>query len=318
MISSKNIHELSQVFDPVKFTPRAEQRTRWHPDRSALFVATVRPWRGSYRWALSLLAPAVLLLALAHPAASRAQGGTWSPVKNLAPGSIWYSMILLPDGTIMGERIATPAVNIWNRLTPDRTGSYANGTWTTLPPMNETRNTNGHQVLRDGRLLVVGGEYGTGANNAEVYDPSTNTWTLVINKSGGTQRYLDANTAVLPDGKVLIGPAVPAVRGLTFIYDPATNTINPGPTTGVRDFLRDPQLQLFRQGEVAALVGSNDDWGGDRALSDAFASVGLYPLQPDSKDAAMLFNLEPGVYTLSLFGVNGATGTGMIELYAVP
>ena len=87
---------------------------------------------------------------------------------------------------------------------------------------------------------------------------------------------------------------------------------------GVRDFLRDPQLQLFRQGEVAALVGSNDDWGGDRALSDAFASVGLYPLQPDSKDAAMLFNLEPGVYTLSLFGVNGATGTGMIELYAVP
>lgn len=231
MISSKNIHKLSQVFDPVKFTPRAEQRTRWHPDRSALFAATVRSWRGSYRWALSLLAPAALLLALAHPAASRAQGGTWSPVKNLAPGSIWYSMILLPDGTIMGERIATPAVNIWNRLTPDRTGSYANGTWTTLPPMNETRNTNGHQVLRDGRLLVVGGEYGTGANNAEVYDPATNTWTLVINKSGGTQRYLDANTAVLPDGKVLIGPAVPAVRGLTFIYDPATNTINPGPTT---------------------------------------------------------------------------------------
>ena len=44
---------------------------------------------------------------------------------------------------------------------------------------------------------------------------------------------------------------------------------------GVRDFLPDPQLQLFRQGETGALVGSNDNWGGDPALSAAFNRVGL-------------------------------------------
>ena len=187
--------------------------------------------RRLWRRAFSALSLVTLLLAIIHPTAARAQGGTWTQVKAFAPGPIWYSTLLLPDGSVMCQEIATPAVATWHRLTPDRTGSYVNGTWTTLASSYEARNTNGHQVLRDGRVLVVGGEYGTGEKNAEVYDPLTNVWSRVIDNSGGSQNYSDCNTAMLPDGRVLLGPAGPAPRGGTFIYDPATNTISPGPVT---------------------------------------------------------------------------------------
>lgn len=186
--------------------------------------------RRSLRRGLSLLSLVTLLLAIIHPPAARAQGGTWTKLKNPAPASIWYSMILLPDGSVMCQEIATPAVATWHRLTPDRTGSYVNGTWTTLAPMNETRNTNGHQVLRDGRVLVVGGEYGTGIANAEVYNPLTDTWTRVTDNTA-TERYSDCNTEMLPDGRVLIAPTRPSVPGGTVIYDPATNALTLGPRT---------------------------------------------------------------------------------------
>ena len=90
-------------------------------------------------------------------------------------------------------------------------------------------------------------------------------------------------------------------------------------SAGVRDFLVSVRLTLLRTDQDTTVeVASNDNWGGDPALSAAFKSVGLVPLQPGSEDAALLLKLEPGVYTLQLSGVNGATGTGMIELYALP
>ena len=55
-------------------------------------------------------------------------------------------------------------------------GSYSAGTWTTSGAMAKTRLYFSSQVLADGRVFVAGGEYGTGGNFMEVYDPATNTW----------------------------------------------------------------------------------------------------------------------------------------------
>jgi hypothetical protein len=99
--------------------------------------------------------------------------GTWVPLTNRAPDNIDL-LLLLSDGTVMaasGEPGAGGTGNAWYKLTPDADGSYLNGTWSTLAPMNYDRLYYASQVLRDGRVLVAGGEYGTGTNSAEVYNP---------------------------------------------------------------------------------------------------------------------------------------------------
>ena len=53
---------------------------------------------------------------------------------------------------------------------------YVNGTWTTLASSPHTRLYYPAEVLKDGRVFVAGGEYGTGGPFAEVYNPQTNSW----------------------------------------------------------------------------------------------------------------------------------------------
>ena len=81
----------------------------------------------------------------------------------------------------------------WMKLTPDAMGSYLNGTWTTLASEPIARLYFASQIMPDGRLFVLGGEYtGPGllpnwSNTGEIYDPLSNTWTPITpypNQSG--------------------------------------------------------------------------------------------------------------------------------------
>ncbi|HKW28348.1 MAG TPA: kelch repeat-containing protein [Verrucomicrobiae bacterium] len=167
--------------------------------------------------------------------------GTWVPLNNLAPDYIGM-MLLLPDGTVMASDGGS---NHWYRLTPDSSGSYVNGTWSTLSPMNDTRLYFASDVLRDGRIFIAGGEYGTGTATAEVYNPLSNTWTratvplTLLNPSqpspaaGGNQAFADAISAVLPNGNVMIAPVYSRTVGGTLIYNSTSNAWSAGP-----DFFR--------------------------------------------------------------------------------
>ncbi|HVM51495.1 MAG TPA: kelch repeat-containing protein [Candidatus Acidoferrum sp.] len=166
--------------------------------------------------------------------------GTWVPLVNQAPDDIDL-LLLLSDGTVMaasGEPGAGGIGNAWYRLTPDSNGSYVNGTWSTLAPMSYTRLYYSSQVLRDGRVLVAGGEYGTGTNSAEVYDPLANTWTVTPPPPAGQVRFHDSISETLPNGNVLVAPVTPATYGGTVIYDVSSNAWVPGPTL-VNDFYED-------------------------------------------------------------------------------
>jgi hypothetical protein len=77
--------------------------------------------------------------------------------------------ILLTDGTVMCQLGET--TNTLVRLTPDDTGSYVNGTWSTT---NITSLPKTYQprffcsvVLADGRVIFTGGEYNGGGSKAE-------------------------------------------------------------------------------------------------------------------------------------------------------
>lgn len=82
---------------------------------------------------------------------------------------------------------------------------------------------------------------------------------------------------------------------------------------GIRsDYLLDPQLTLFNtEGAFAA----NDNWGGATALSLLFAPLGAFPLETNSKDAALALPLPNGVYTAHLSSIVNATGVGLLEVY---
>ncbi len=157
--------------------------------------------------------------------------GTWIPLAHPPPSSAGH-FLLLSDGTVMAQ--ANPYANgysqDWHRLVPDSHGSYVNGTWTTMPSMNYTRLDFATVVLQDGRVLVAGGEYGTGQNNAEVYDPVNNTWTMTGGAPSGQGGFEDSGAILLANGNVLIAPVKPATSGSTVIYDTFHNTLGAGPT----------------------------------------------------------------------------------------
>ena len=155
--------------------------------------------------------------------------GFWTPVASAAPSSSGGAMMLLSDGTVMAKSSAggASAGNLWNKLTPDANGSYINGTWTTLAPMINTRLYFSSQVLKDGRVYVAGGEYGTGLQQAETYDPLTNVWTLAPSPAVNIS---DANSEILSDGRVLQALVTGALTATT-IFNPATNTFTAGPNS---------------------------------------------------------------------------------------
>ena len=154
--------------------------------------------------------------------------GTWSQLTNLASGGSGTAL-LLSDGTVMAQYPGT--TNVWFQLKPDATGSYINGTISSLPSMNLQRNDYGSVVLPSGKVLVVGGEESgpMGAKNwtntGEIYDPVAETWTPIApfpQTKGG-----DLPMEVLPDGTVLAG----YINGpQTYIYNPATNSWSPAAT----------------------------------------------------------------------------------------
>lgn len=101
--------------------------------------------------------------------------------------------------------------------------------------------------------------------------------------------------------------------------------VGPGlATLGVPDPLPDPQLALYRSTEgtgQSEVILTNDDWSNhpDAATTASTAQmVGAFPLDDDSKDAALVATLRPGIYTIHASGVGGATGEALVELYVIP
>src|SRR5215213_6911706 len=103
--------------------------------------------------------------------------GTWTTLANAPPAAV-ATVLLLTDGSVLAQGVST---NQWYRLTPDTNGSYQNGSWTTLAASVHAPLYYASGVLRDGRVIVVGGEYDAGVAvwlvNTEIYDPIANSWT---------------------------------------------------------------------------------------------------------------------------------------------
>jgi hypothetical protein len=136
---------------------------------------------------------------------------TWTKGVHAPPASVG-AMLLLTDGRILVH--SEPNCNgcsgnysNWYTLTPDNTGSYVNGTWKQVAsmPTGYAPLFFGSAVLKDGKVVVQGGEYNcTGSCGAvwqslgALYDPVANTWTST---TAPTKSNIgDAQSVVLSDG----------------------------------------------------------------------------------------------------------------------
>lgn len=250
-----------------------------------------------------------------------ARAGTWTPLIRLAPGGVSH-IVLLTDGTVMAQH-ANSEVE-WYRLTPDSSGSYVNGTWSTLASMNDTRLYYSTQVLRDGRVLVAGGEYGTGKARAEVYNPLTDAWTLrlppisVIDPA--TEYFSDSISKTLPDGRILIGPVRPSAS--TVIFNPVGDSWSVGPScNGSHNEVSwvklpdDSILSIIKSSQNAErFIPSLNAWIEDASLPqplyDNFAEIGAGMLLADSRVIFFGGNGNTAIYTPSGTTANGSWVNG--------
>lgn len=136
---------------------------------------------------------------------------SWTPLTNPAPGGSVITMMLLTDGTVFAQ--SGDDGQHWFQLTPDAHGSYVNGTWTILAPMSFTRLYFASNVLQDGRVWVLGGEYSgpyfdpTWAPSGEIYDPITNSWSGIEhypNEVGGCFRITVTSDVNLTTGSPVV------------------------------------------------------------------------------------------------------------------
>jgi hypothetical protein len=148
--------------------------------------------------------------------------GTWTAV-NPAPSGLG-TMMLLSDGSVMAQQAGV--TNVWYKLTPSSTGDYASGTWTTLAPMSLQRQAFASNMLKDGRVFLVGGEYSGSPvqfnriNTGEIYDPVSNTWSAITNFPN--DQFGDDPSILLDSGLVLCGYIGDTYQ--TYLYYPITNT----------------------------------------------------------------------------------------------
>jgi hypothetical protein len=218
--------------------------------------------------------------------------GTWTNATNSAPAAV-ATVLLMTDGAVLAQGLST---NQWYRLAPAADGSYASGTWTTLAPSVKAPLYYAAGVLRDGRVIVAGGEYDAGIMvfllNVERYDPVANTWTTLPNPAGWT-KIGDAPGCVLPDGRFFVGQVG---TKSTAIYDPATNAWTAA--TNKINSVGEESWSLLADGTVHAVDCSNppnaekyviaaNQWvaagATPQVLVDGISEIGASVLLPDGR-----------------------------------
>jgi N-acetylneuraminic acid mutarotase len=135
--------------------------------------------------------------------------------------------------------------------------------WTTTGQVVHARTSHTASTLLDGRVLVAGGEYAF--DQAEVYDPATDTWAATGNLTASRSKHV---AAVLVDGRVLVaggcnassycGNGLNTVNQTAEIYDPGTGVWSPTGSMSRDRF--DGKASLLPGGKVLIAGGVSETW----------------------------------------------------------
>ena len=195
--------------------------------------------------------------------------GTWSPTGSLNTARfLFYDLVVLDNDKVLiagGSHDAGSggfaSAELYDPVT---------GTWAYTGSLNNARRASRLTLLDDGRVLAIGGSYGSAGSqflsSCEIYDPETEVWSLTGNLNIAREWHMAAK---LQDGRVLIagGEGTRGVAGNTAeIYDPSSETWS---TTGSMSVGRQhASMTVLPDGNVLVVGG----WNSDTFLS----SVELY------------------------------------------
>ncbi|MFY9561511.1 MAG: kelch repeat-containing protein [Terriglobales bacterium] len=191
----------------------------------------------------------VLLLGLATVSAQ-----TWTPLTN-PPTFAASTALLLTGGSVM---VHDAGAQDWWKLTPDAGGSYINGTWSQLAslPAGYSPLYYASAVLRDGRVIVMGGEYNffnaVWTNLGAIYNPLTNKWKKMTAPAGWTT-IGDAQSTTLFNGTFMLANCCTAEAAL---LDAKTLTWTPV-GTGKADINDEEGWTLLPNGHVLTVDAFN-------------------------------------------------------------
>ena len=136
--------------------------------------------------------------------------GQWKLTGSMTQPRCLHSATPLPSGEVL---VSGGAISIYNNSNPTVASSEiynpSTGEWTATGSLNNSRASAATLLLESGQVLTAGGYANAGngpantyLNSAEVYNPSTGTWSLTTSMSPGAS--LPTTPVLLSDGDVLI------------------------------------------------------------------------------------------------------------------
>jgi hypothetical protein len=153
---------------------------------------------------------------------------------------------------------------------------------------------------------IVGGGTAGGSALIEIYDADT--------ASNVTSRVMNISTR----GRVGQGDAL--IAGFVITGDVRKRLLirAVGPTLssfGLTGLLADPKLDVLSGNTV---IATNNDWTEAASVAQVNSTsptVGAFPLNSGSRDAAIVLQLSPGSYTVQVSGAGTSAGTVLVEIY---
>jgi N-acetylneuraminic acid mutarotase len=126
-------------------------------------------------------------------------------------------------------------------------------------------------LLPDGRVLLVGGRGDDTVERSEVYDPVSNTWTVVPTDSRFTARQYHTAT-LMPNGQVLVAGGLNAnsPTAAASIYNPVINNWQIGPNMNEA---RCGQGAVLLTDSKVLVAGSGCDFRANSAGAEEFDSA---------------------------------------------
>ncbi|MGO9991067.1 MAG: kelch repeat-containing protein [Steroidobacteraceae bacterium] len=236
---------------------------------------------------------------------------TWSSAGNLTTARNSHSATLLSNGMVLvagGEGIAGTALASAELYDP------SSNSWSAAGPLMNARLGHTATLLPSGQVLVVGG-YGPIPNgngitgelaSAEIYTPSTNTWSSAGNMVTARTQH---TATLLPRGTVLVAGGLDSVTTLASaeMYDPSSNSWSSAGSLAVARYGH--SATLMATGQVLFAGGVNYTTGASVASTEAYQiNLGfLSAWQPQVSNAPAF--IVPG----SELTLSGAGFTGISE-----
>jgi uncharacterized protein (DUF1800 family) len=151
----------------------------------------------------------------------------------------------------------------------------------------------------------------TGIVLLEVYDVSGPARLMAIS----TRAPVGSGNNVLIAG-MIVSPGTLVRRMVLRAGGPMLAPLLPAGTT----VLSNPSMSVIDS--LGRVVATNDNWDANGAnaagqISGAFTQAGMAPLTAGSRDAALVLDLAPGVYTIIASNVDSSTGVGLVEAYDI-